>query len=229
MSLTQQYQKVKDSVVRVLALNGNNIISSGSGSVIGKGCHVLTCAHCVINGAQMAIADPINSGVALYGKTIFIDPSNDIALLEFPQLIGSPVIFANSKTCSIGNSVFIVGFPMDIMEPVLFSAHIASLTLNHLRVDASVNQGNSGGPLFNSSAEQIGVVNAKHGSLSAYLSQLMNTRPGASISISGIDPVQTIQILISEMQKNLNLGIGYAVPTSVIKPLHGILSVAIPW
>ena len=108
------------------------------------------------------------------------------------------------------------------------STIMASLTLHHLRVDASVNQGNSGGPLFNSSAEQIGVVNAKHGSLSAYLSQLMNTRPGASISISGIDPVQTIQILISEMQKNLNLGIGYAVPTSVIKPLHGILSVAIP-
>lgn len=228
MSLTQQYQKVKNSVVQVLALNGNNIISSGSGSVIGKGFHVLTCAHCVINGAQMAIADPRKPGVALHGKTIFIDQSNDIALLEFPHFIGSPVIFANSKTCSIGNSVFIVGFPMNIMEPVLFSAHIASLTLNYLRVDASVNHGNSGGPLFNSSAEQIGVVNAKHGSLSAYLSQLMNARPGASINISGIDPVQTIQILISEMQKNLNLGIGYAVPTSVIKPLHGILSIAIP-
>lgn len=32
------------------------------------------------------------------------------------------------------------------------------------------------------------------------------------ISIGGIDPVKVIQQLISEMNKNLNLGIGYAIP-----------------
>lgn len=228
MPLTQQYQTVKNSVVQVLALNRQTIISSGSGSVIGDGRHVLTCAHCVEHGAQMAIADPNRPGQALFGNVIFTDQQNDIALLDFPQSVGTPVVFSNSRSCAIGNGVFIIGFPMGITEQVLFSAHIASVTSNHLRVDASVNHGNSGGPLFNFAGEQIGVVNAKHGSLSAYLTQLMNASPGASINVGGIDPVQSIQMLIHEMRKNLNLGIGYAVPTGLIKPLHPVLTAAIP-
>jgi len=228
MPLTQQYQAVKNGVVQVLALNDQTPVSYGSGSVIGNGRYVLTCAHCIVQGAEMAIADPSQPGRALFGNTIFNDQQNDIALLEFPQPVGTPVTLVNSSSCAIGNGVFIIGFPMGIMEQVLFSAHIASVTSSHLRVDASVNHGNSGGPLFNLAGEQVGVVNAKHGSLSDYLTQLMNIRPGASMSIDGIDPVQSIQILISEMQKNLNLGIGYAVPTAVIKPLHAVLAAAIP-
>ncbi len=43
------------------------------------------------------------------------------------------------------------------------------------------------------------------------------------MSIAAIDPVQTIQILIEEMQAHLNLGIGYAIPTTRIKLLHPVL------
>lgn len=228
MPLTQQYQAVKDSVVRVLALNGQIPVSVGSGSLIGTGRHVLTCAHCIVQGAQMSIEDPQKPGRVLFGDPVFVDLQRDIALLEFPQSLGRPVQFANSNSCTIGNGVFIVGFPMGITEQVLFGAHIASVTPTHLRVDASVNHGNSGGPLFNLDGEQIGVVNAKHGSLSAYLTRLMNAQPGAKMSIDGIDPVQSIQILIAEMEKNLNLGIGYAVPTALIRPLHPVLTASIP-
>lgn len=228
MPLTKQYQEVKDSVVQVLALNGQTPVSFGSGSVVGAGHHVLTCAHCIVQGTQMAIADPRHPGQAQLGSVVFQDSQLDIALLEFPEPVGRPVQFANSNSCATGNGVFVVGFPMGITEQVLFGAHIASVTPTHLRVDASVNHGNSGGPLFNLTGEQIGVVNAKHGSLSAYLTQLKNARPGATVHIAGIDPVKSIQILIAEMQKNLNLGIGYAVPTALIKPLHPVLTAVIP-
>jgi len=228
MPLSQQYQTVKDGVVQVLAIDGQTPISFGSGSVIGSGHHVLTCAHCLVPGAQMSIADMSQPGRVLLGNPVFTDQQNDIALLEFPQPVGMPVKLANSNSCAIGHGVFVVGFPMGISEQVLLAAHIASVTSACLRVDASVNHGNSGGPLFNLAGEQIGVVNAKHGSLSEYLTQLMNARPVASMLIDGVDPVQSIQVLISEMQKNLNLGIGYAVPTSVIKPLHSVLNAVIP-
>ena len=56
----------------------------------------------------------------------------------------------------------------------------------------------------------------------------MNAQPVAMVSIGGIDPVQSIQMLIAEMQQNLNLGIGYAVPTALIKPLHPVLTASIP-
>jgi len=228
MPLTQQYQAVKKSVVQVLAFSGQTSLSFGSGSVIADGRYVLTCEHCIVQGAQMAISDPNQPGQAIFGNTIFADKQHDIALLKFSQVVGAPVKFANSNSCAIGNGVFVVGFPMGITEQVLFGAHIASVSTTHLRVDASVNHGNSGGPLFNLAGEQIGVVNAKHGSLSTYLTKLMNSRPGASMSIDGIDPIRVIQILISEMQKNLNLGIGYAVPTDLIKPLHAVLKASIP-
>ena len=37
------------------------------------------------------------------------------------------------------------------------------------------------------------------------------------VSIGGIDPIKTMQQLIKEMQNNLNLGIGYAIPINIIK------------
>ncbi|MDP2277952.1 MAG: serine protease [Nitrospirota bacterium] len=231
MPLTQAYKKVKNSIVQVIALNGQTIISNGSGSVIDSGSLVLTCAHCVIPNAQMAIAHPSQVNTAIYGNVIFSDQGADIAIIQFTQIIGTPVSFQNSSTCEVGNGAFVVGFPMGVGEQTLHSAHIASITTgstSHLRIDASVNHGNSGGPLFNLNGEQIGVVNAKHGSLSQFLSQVKNARPSAMISIDGIDPVQAIQQLINEMQRNLNLGIGYAIPTQRIKSFHPILSKCIP-
>ena len=228
MPLTKSYSRVKNSVVRVLALNSTVPVSFGSGSVIDDGTKVLTCAHCVIPGTQTAIADPSNPRNAILGTVIFVDQTYDIALLEFKQSVGMPVEFADSSKCLVGNGAFVVGFPMGVSEQTLFSAHIASIARDLLRIDASVNHGNSGGPLFDLEGKQIGVVNAKHGSLSQFLTQVKDARPISMMSIGGIDPVKTIQVLIQEMQKNLNLGIGYAIPTASMKPLHSLLTKYIP-
>jgi serine protease Do len=176
----------------------------------------------------MAIADPANPNQAIPGQVLFSDANADIALLTFQQPVGKPVTFANSAAWEVGNGAFVVGFPMGVAEQTLFAAHIASITGNGLRIDASVNHGNSGGPLFNLNGEQAGVVNAKHGSLSQFLTQIQNAQPMTMMSIGGIDPVKAIQVLIDEMQKNLNLGIGYAIPTSTIKPLHPTLTKCVP-
>lgn len=229
MPLTTLYNKVKNGVVQVLALHGNHIISSGTGSIIDDGSIVLTCEHCIVAGTQIAIRDPVISNRFIAGNVIFADKYCDIALIKINQTVGTPIKLANSDQCAIGNGAFVVGYPMGINEQTLLSAYIASITSNYLRIDSSVNHGNSGGPLFNLSGEQIGVINAKHGSLSQFLMQVKNARPTAMINIGGIDPVKTIQVLIEEMQKNLNLGIGYAIPTASIKSLHELLKKCIPW
>lgn len=229
MPLTSLYQLVTNSVVQVLSLDGsNNIVSSGTGSLLDPGNLVLTCAHCVVPGTKIGIADPSKPGHWLPAPVLFANQSIDIAILNLQRLVGKPVSFANSSTCAVGNGAFVVGYPMNITEQTLFSAHIASITKDHLRIDASVNHGNSGGPLFNLKGEQIGVINAKHGSLSAFLEYTKSASPGARMSIGGFDAVSAIRELIYEMQKNLNLGIGYAIPTALIKPLHPILTKCIP-
>ena len=72
--------------------------------------------------------------------------------------------------------------------------------------------------------EQIGVVNASLGSLSQFLLEVQEDQYSrGALVVGNVDPIKTIQVLIGEMQKNLNLGIGYAIKTSEIKPLHPIL------
>ena len=153
MPLTKIYQQVQDCVVQVLAIENDKPVSFGSGSVINSGNMVLTCEHCIINGAKMAICNPKARYETILGKVIFLDKSKDIAIIEFPQVIGTPIKFANSNTCSIGNGAFVVGYPMGVEEQTLFSAHIASLKDEWIRIDASVNHGNSGGPLFGALTE----------------------------------------------------------------------------
>lgn len=170
-------------------MQGQNPISFGSGTIIANGKIVLTCAHCVVPHMQMSIANSTIAGKAIFGKVIFIDNDIDIALLEFQDQVGTPITLADSSSCEVGNGEFVVGFPMGVTDKTLFSAHIASVTSSGLRIDVSVNHGNSGSPLFNLQGEQIGVVNAKHGPLSQFLTQLKDTQAMASMSIGGIDPV----------------------------------------
>lgn len=146
----------------------------------------------------------------------------DIAIIEFPHKIGPAVRIKDSNTVKIGNEAFVVGFPNNIDKITALSANIAGFenkgNIELIRIDCSVNHGNSGGPLFNAEGELVGVINAKHGSLSNFLKQVQNAKSGGVMfSIGGIDPIKTIQQLIKEMQNNLNLGIGYAIPINIIK------------
>ena len=112
MPLTSLYEGVKDSVVRVIALDSkSNVLSNGTGSLIEPRV-VLTCEHCVLSNMQMAIVDPADTRKAILGNVIFADSVTDIALIEFQQDLGTPVAFSSSSNCKIGNGAFVVGFPM---------------------------------------------------------------------------------------------------------------------
>ena len=216
MDFSASFQNIQGSVVNVLALDAqSNAISSGSGTIIGSGDLVLTCAHCIIpNTTTVARFSDQNSGQI--GNVIFIDQQVDVAAIQFQNNLGQSAPLRTSSSVLVGHEVFAVGFPNNISQITALSGNVAgfepSQNFNYIRIDASVNHGNSGGPLFNSSGELVGVINAKHGSLSTFLQQVQNAQPGASMSIGGINPVQVIQQLIGEMKRNLNLGIGYAIP-----------------
>lgn len=224
MDFSQAFQSIQGSVVNVLALNTQNTpISSGSGVIIGNGSLVLTCAHCIIpNTNTIARFSGANNGQV--ATVLFQDQQSDIALLQLQQPIGSPAKIRSSSSVLIGHEAFVVGFPNNINKITALFANIAGFEPDNdfelIRLDSSVNHGNSGGPLFNASGELVGIVNAKHGSLSSFLQQIHRAQPGAMVSIGGIDPVKAIQQLIFEMQKNLNLGIGYAIPTDHIGTLN---------
>lgn len=231
MDFSAAFQRIQNSVVNVLALDGqSNAVSSGSGTIVIDFHHIVTCAHCVIpNMTMIARFSGQNQGAIC--SVVFIDQDSDIAILRAFNPLGAPVQVTCSSGVQIGHEGFVVGFPNNIQQITALSANIAGFEndagVDYLRLDSSVNHGNSGGPLFNAHGHLIGVVNAKHGSLSNFLRSVKQARPGASINVGGIDPVKAIQQLIHEMEANLNLGIGYAIPTLHIGNLYPLFRAAI--
>lgn len=144
------------------------------------------------------------------------------------KVIGNASPIKTSTSLEIGNEVFTVGFPYSFAgEKTLTTGHVAAFENGLIKIDTSVNNGNSGGALFNTNGEIVGIVNAKLGSLSAFLKNVEQAKPQASMSIGGIDPVQTIQQMIREMRRNLNLGIGYAVPSDTIASISPLVKTLI--
>lgn len=226
MDYSKLYKSVSSSVVNVVQLDANNTFcSTASGVLIADGSKVLTCAHCVDSSLKNGILVDKSSGLVQLASIAFSDYANDIAILDFWKPMGSPATLVSSSALEIGNEIFTIGFPYSInSEKTLTTGNIAAFENGGIKIDTSVNNGNSGGPLFNVNGEVVGIVNAKLGSLSKFLDSVEKAKPQAFVQIAGIDPVETIQQMLREMKQNLNLGIGYAIPSDTIAKLSPLVN-----
>lgn len=218
MDYSKAFKMVKDSVVMIK--NGNG---TGTGSIVGDGTLILTCHHCVFPINNLSVEHPFLK-TSKTATILSSDQASDIALLKIDSKIGAPISL-ESNLPSIGEETFALGFPYGINEIVLLPALIASIpNTSMFRLNSSINHGNSGGPLINHFGKQIGIVNAKHGSLSAFLDKMENSGAGVSVNFGGFDPIGSVQQLIKEMRYNLNLGIGYAIPIHKLNSLGSVFS-----
>tara|TARA_B100001093_G_scaffold298277_1_gene284425 strand:- start:814 stop:2109 length:1296 start_codon:yes stop_codon:yes gene_type:complete len=139
--------------------------SLGSGFIINKNGTVITNNH-VINNAEDIV---VRVGDKDYkAKIIGADPYADIAVLKIDSKdIFKPVKFGNSDKARVGDWVIAIGNPFGLGGTVtsgIVSARNRDINLTRyddfIQTDASINQGNSGGPLFNLSGDVIGVNTA---------------------------------------------------------------------
>lgn len=202
MDFSTQYSQVQNSVIRIIAITGLGVnqqsVGASSGVLFDDGRRALTCSHCIIaNTTTVGVLSGQNNGQI--GNVVFNDPNLDIAIVEFQQALGTGVPLGNSNQVQVGQEAFIVGFPSHTPNISALGANIAGFEIQNgiqlIKVDASVNHGNSGGPLFNSAGQLIGIVNAKYGNLSQFLNQVQAANPQAAMVIGGINPVQVIQQL----------------------------------
>ncbi len=165
-------EKVRRSVV-LLSLNtlenppieAKNALCSGT--VINEQGHILTNFHCVYGQKTLNMYywdedDWREYQVRLIGK----DPLADLALLEVIGLERKvPYLkFAEDEDIYSGEEVFAFGHPMGMAWSL--SKGIISSTeryarhpyINSIQVDAAINKGNSGGPVFNEKGEIVGVA-----------------------------------------------------------------------
>ena len=138
----------------------------GSGFIIDEDGIVITNNH-VIQGADDIIVR-VNGDKEFKAQVIGADPLSDIAVLKLDtkeKFI--PVKFADSDKARIGDWVIAIGNPFGLGGTVttgIISARNRSIGLtryeDYIQTDASINQGNSGGPLFNLSGNVIGINTA---------------------------------------------------------------------
>ena len=138
----------------------------GSGFIIDENGIVITNNH-VIQDAEDIIVR-VNGGQEFKAKVIGADPLSDIAVLQLEtkeKFI--PVQFGNSDKARIGDWVIAIGNPFGLGGTVtsgIISARNRSIGLSryedYIQTDASINSGNSGGPLFDMNGNVIGINTA---------------------------------------------------------------------
>ena len=157
--------EVNPSVVSIIS-EDEDTQSLGAGIIVSADGYVVTNAH-VTEGAQkitITTYDEENYEAELIG----MDPKTDIALLKVVHPLGfEPATFADSDDIRVGNPVFAVGNPFGLGNSVssgIISAKERDIEKgpydNFIQTDAAINQGNSGGPLFNMEGKIIGMNTA---------------------------------------------------------------------
>ena len=138
----------------------------GSGFIIDEEGIVVTNNH-VIEGAEDIVVQ-VNGDEEYKAKVLGADPGMDIAVLKMEtdeKFI--PVKFGDSDKARIGDWVIAIGNPFGLGGTVtsgIISARNRSIGLSryedYIQTDASINSGNSGGPLFDMNGDVIGINTA---------------------------------------------------------------------
>jgi len=138
----------------------------GSGFIIDKKGIVITNNHVIQNAEEIIVK--VNGKKEFKAKVLGADPLSDVAVIEIiSEETFTPVKFGDSDKARIGDWVIAIGNPFGFGGTVtsgIISARNREIGLSryedYIQTDASINQGNSGGPLFNLNGEVIGINTA---------------------------------------------------------------------
>jgi S1-C subfamily serine protease len=171
-SVTKAVEKLNPSVVHIEVRHSGNYgygaAGSGSGFIFDTNGHILTNSH-VVNGAN-EIYVTLYDGEKYSAQMIGQDPETDIAILKIEGKNLRAAKMADSEKLSPGQIAIAIGSPFGFQYTVTagvvsaigrtLRSSAGNLMDNIIQTDASLNPGNSGGPLVNSKGEVIGVNTA---------------------------------------------------------------------
>ncbi len=169
--------------------------SMGSGFVISADGFVVTNNH-VIKDAEAVVVN-FADGTVLDAKIVGRDPKTDIALLKVePDTPLNPLDFASTENLRVGDWVMAIGNPFGLGGTVtvgIVSARNRNLRSgpydNFIQTDAAINQGNSGGPLFNMGGDVVGINTA------------IISRSGGSVGIGFAIPAEIATAVIDQLRE----------------------------
>lgn len=150
---------------------------SGSGFIITEDGYILTNYHVIETAYQSnyAVTVMTHDGTRYDATIVGVEASNDIAVLKIDASGLTPATLGNSDSIAVGDEVCAVGNPLGELEFTSTFGRVSALdrlitteeggsAINMFQIDAAVNSGNSGGPVYNTRGEVIGIVTAKYSS-----------------------------------------------------------------
>ena len=151
---------------------------SGTGFVVTEDGYIITNYHVVENAyvGGLAVKVMFKNGDTYDATVIGVESENDIAVLKIDAHDLNPISVGDSDDILVGDEVYAIGNPLGELDFSLTAGRISALdrsittsatqpAINMFQFDAAVNSGNSGGPVYNTLGEVIGVVTAKSGEI----------------------------------------------------------------
>jgi serine protease Do len=169
--------------------------SLGSGFVIDPSGIVITNNHVIADANEVTVI--FNDGQKLKAEILGKDQKVDVAVLRVkPEKPLKAVRFGDSDKAKVGDWVLAVGNPFGLGGSVtagIVSARNRNIDSgpydNYIQTDASINKGNSGGPLFNMDGDVIGINTA------------ILSPSGGSVGIGFATPANTVHPVIEQLQQ----------------------------
>jgi len=173
---------------------------SASAVVISADGYTLTCAHAVkgVKDIKVTVA-----GREYSAERVYIDIESDLALLMIRDAVFQPAELAELNSVNLGQSITSIGFPLvetlgatlkvnrGIVSGITFRGSTPTI-----QIDAAVNPGNSGGPLFNDRGQVAAIVNTKLAG------------PGVR-DVGFAVPIKTIREFLDTVRNEKKLEIGF--------------------
>lgn len=177
--IADQFKRVSGAVVIIgtqqtmllsssQGLQRSSAESLGSGVLISRDGRVMTAAHLVQTANTIKVK--FGGDEVIDARVVASAPLADVALLQLEHVPQGAVVarLGDSSRANVGDQVFVVGAPYGLAHTLtvgyLSARHKPNIVLGGFetseifQTDAAVNQGNSGGPMFNMEGEVIGIL-----------------------------------------------------------------------
>ncbi len=177
----------------------------GSGFVVNKAGTILTNNHVVAGADEVWVQ--LSDERRFEARVVGSDPSTDVAVvkLNHPPADLKPVQLGNSERVRVGDYVLAIGNPLGLGQTVTMGIVSAKNRMlggritqyeDFIQTDAAINQGNSGGPLFNFNGEVIGINSA-----------ILN--PAVAMNIGFAIPINLARQIAEQIQRSGSVARGY--------------------
>lgn len=191
LSVSQLVKRESPAVVLVTVDDGQGGGGLGSGFLIDRKGHILTNAHVVDGGEQTSVT--FSDGTVEKAKVLGVDKSTDLAVLKVAEVPTGvePAPLGSSAGLLVGQEVVAIGNPYGL-ERTATTGIVSALKRaiespnnftiqNAIQTDAAINQGNSGGPLYDMAGRVVG------------MNTQIASQNGGNVGIGFAVPIDTIK------------------------------------